>query len=282
MISTSLKKKKKIRIDRYSNGITEVVLNNPNALNIWDDTLFTEIGQTFTLLGEEKETKVIIIWGEGRMFTAGLDLKTSGVFLEDGEEDEKKSEAEKNSKFRTLVKRWQRDLDVVRTINKPVIAAIHSKCIGAGVDLVSAADIRFASSDASFSIKETKLAMVADVGTLQRIERVCNKGFAREMAFTGDFFDAKDCLNHGFVNRIFEDKNALLVGARKTALSIAENSMMAVQGTKIVLNYSEEHTISDSLDYVAVWNAAFLKSHDLAEAFLAFVEKRKPSFKSNL
>ena len=150
-----------------------------------------------------------------------------------------------------------------------------------GVDLVTACDIRLCTADASFSIYETRIAIVADVGTLQRITPIVGKGMAREMAFTGRFIDANRAQRCGLVNDVFTDKNALLAGARALAEEIAQNSPLAVQGTKSVLNYSDEHSTEEGLEYVAQWNSSFFQSNDIVEALNAFAEKRPADFKGD-
>jgi enoyl-CoA hydratase len=161
---------------------------------------------------------------------------------------------------------------------KPVIAAVHGHCIGGGVDLTTACDFRLCTKEATFSIHETKIAIVADVGTLQRITNVVGKGMAREMAFTGCKLPSDRALQCGLVNDVFDDKDAMLARARELATEIASFSPLAVQGTKEVLNYSDDHNLRDGLEYIALWNAAFLKSKDVTEAITAFMEKREPQF----
>lgn len=160
--------------------------------------------------------------------------------------------------------------------------AVHGKCIGGGVDLMTAADIRLASKDATFTIAETKLAIVADLGTLQRLTRIVGRGHARELAFTASYISAERAAAINLVNHVYEDKEKLLVAARKMANEIADHSPLVVQGTKKMLAYSEDHTEAESLDHVALWNTSFLKSADLTEAVKAFLERRKPVFTCKL
>jgi enoyl-CoA hydratase len=169
----------------------------------------------------------------------------------------------------------------IERCRKPVIAAVHSKCIGGGIDLITACDIRLCSADATFAIYETKIAIVADVGTLQRITPIVGKGMAREMAYTGNFLPADRALGCGLVNQVYRDKDTLLAGARALAEDIAANSPLAVQGTKVVLNYSDEHTTEEGLEHVAQWNSSFLLRNDVPEAIPAFIETRRPDFKGN-
>jgi len=177
------------------------------------------------------------------------------------------------------VLRMQRSVTSVAACPKPVVAAIHGYCIGGGVDLVSACDIRVASDDALFSVRETKVAIVADLGSLQRLPRIIGTGHVAELAYTGNDITAARAREIGLVNDVLPDADAALDHARRLAADIAANSPLAVQGTKAVLAACEDKSVADGLDYVATWNAGFLSSDDLAEAMSAFLEKRRPEFR---
>ena len=156
---------------------------------------------------------------------------------------------------------------------------MNGYCIGVGVDLITACDVRLAAEDALFSVRETKMAMVADVGTLQRLPKLIAAGQVAELVYTGRDIGAQKALEIGLVNAVYPDHEALLKGARELADEIAENSPLAVQGAKAVLRAGADRNVRDALDYVALWNAAFLRSHDLDEAVQAFMEKRPPHFR---
>jgi enoyl-CoA hydratase/carnithine racemase len=273
-----------IRIDR-KDGVAEVVLNRPDKLNAMAPSFFYEIKRAFEEIEDDDSIRAAIIWAEGRLFTAGLDLKSAGGLLTGGDattrDGSEPSEATKNLKTYKTVRRLQDCFSALQVCRKPVIAAIHGKCIGGGLDLITAADIRMCTSDAEFSIFETRIAIIADVGTLQRITPIVGKGIAREMAFTGRFIGSERAVQSHLVNEVFPDKDSMLAGARALAREIAANSPLAVQGTKVVLNYSDEHSTDEGLEYVAQWNSSFLRSDDLTEAMTAFVEKRDPDFKGN-
>ena len=174
--------------------------------------------------------------------------------------------------------RLQEPMSVIDRCRKPVIAAIHSHCIGGGVDMACACDIRVASQDAVFSIRETKLAMVADLGTLQRIAAIIGQGWTRELALTGRDFNAAQALEIGFLTHVYPDRETLLEEGMKMATEIAGLSPVTVQGVKETLNFSRDFGPSAGLEFVAQKNAAVLPSEDLMEAFKAFMEKRKPVF----
>jgi enoyl-CoA hydratase/carnithine racemase len=273
-----------IRIDKQGH-VAEVVLNRPDKLNAMAPSFFYEIKRAFETIDDDESVRAVIIWAEGRLFTAGLDLKSAGGLLTgdgaksaDGREP---SEATRNLKTYKTVRRLQDCFTALQVCRKPVIAAVHGKCIGGGLDLITAADVRLCTADAEFSIFETRIAITADVGTLQRITPIVGKGIAREMAFSGRFIGSERALQSRLVNEVFPDKDSLLVGARALAAEIAGNSPLAVQGAKMVLNYSDEHTTDEGLEYVAQWNSSFLKSDDLTEAMTAFMEKRPADFKGN-
>lgn len=271
-----------IRIERRGH-VAEVVLNTPDRLNAMSIKFFHEIKAAFEQLDLDPDVRAVVIWAEGRLFTAGLDLKeaASGILGGNAGNGGGRSMGARNYAFYRTIKELQDCFTAVAQCRKPVIAAIHSKCIGGGVDLITACDIRLCSADASFSIYETKIAIVADVGTLQRITPIVGKGMAREMALTGRFLPADRALACGLVNEVHADKNALLAGARAMADEIAANSPLAVQGVKAVLDYSDEHSTAEGLEYVAQWNSSFVQTNDVTEAVSAFIEKRPPVFKGD-
>jgi enoyl-CoA hydratase len=269
-----------IRIDRRG-AVAEVVLDRPDKLNAMPFELFYEIKEAFDELDADDDVRAIVLWAEGRMFTAGLDLKSAmGIFAEaPGAGRNGTSRAAQNLSLYNTIKDLQACFSAIQACGKPAIAAVHGKCIGGGVDLITACDVRLCTADASFSIFETKIAIVADVGTLQRITPIVGKGMAREMALSGRFIVAERALRCGLVNEVYADKDALLAGARELAEEIAANSPLAVRGTKRVLNYSDEHTTDEGLEYVAQWNSSFFRSNDVIEAMNAFAEKRPADFK---
>lgn len=268
-----------IRLERNEH-IAEVILNNPERLNAMGANFFTEIRQAFEEIDADDNIRTAILWAEGRMFTAGLDLKNSILGTLNNAQD-KASLGFRNEQFYRGIRQIQDCFTAVERCRKPVIAAVHGHCIGGGVDLTTACDIRLCTADATFAIHETKVAIVADLGTLQRLTGIVGKGFAREMAFTGKRIPAARALQFGMVSDVYETKDALLNAARAMAAEIAANSPLVVQGVKQVLQFSEEHSIQEGLEYVAQWNAARIQTADLLEAMTAFQEKRTPTFTGN-
>jgi len=249
-------------------------LDNPARRNAMGPAFWNDLPGLMGELADDAAVRAVVIAAKGPHFTTGLDLKAFGGL--GGDDDG----SEAASRLRTLrtVKRMQAAISAVADCPKPVIAAVHGYCIGGGVDLITACDIRLAAADALFSVRETKIAIVADVGTLQRLPGIVGRGHVAELAFTGKDVTAARAREIGLVNDVLPDAAAVLAAARAMAAEIAANSPLAVQGTKAVLRACERRSVAEGLDYVAVWNSAFLRSNDLMEAMGAFLEKRPPRF----
>jgi enoyl-CoA hydratase len=254
--------------------VATVFLDNPERRNAMGPAFWAELPQAMAELSDDPDVRAVVVAARGRDFSVGLDLKSmGGAARRDGES----GSAVRTRQYREI-KHLQAAITSVADCPKPVIAAVHGWCIGGGVDLATACDIRVASADARFSVRETKVAITADVGTLQRLPKVLSAGHVAELVYTGKDVDAARALAIGLVNEVHADADAALAGAQAMAAEIAANSPVAVQGSKAVLRAGDAMTVDQALDYVALWNAAFIQSDDLVEAMRAFVEKRPPSF----
>ena len=228
----------------------------------------------------ESDARALVLAARGPYFTVGLDLKDLGGDLVGGFGGSAASPARANERRWQGVREMQAAVSSLAELPIPVIAAVHGYCLGGGVDLITACDIRLAAADAVFSIRETKMAIVADLGTLQRLPRIIGAGHVAELAFTGRDIDAEEAARIGLVNRVAGSTGSEVVAAA-TALAreIASNSPMAVRGTKAVLRANDGRTVDEGLEFVARWNTLYLQSHDLSEAITAFLEKRSPTFR---
>jgi enoyl-CoA hydratase len=253
-------------------------LDRPEARNAMGPDLWADLPRAAHVLADEPEVRALVIAARGPHFSVGLDLKSMGGGLTGGE-GRARSQAAKARRTRKDVKRLQDSVTAVEDLPFPVIAAVHGYCIGGGVDLIAACDIRLASADAVFSVRETKIAIVADLGSLQRLPRILSAGHLAELAYTGKDIGAARAREIGLVNDVYDDQAALMTAAYQLAGEIAHNSPIAVQGTKAVLAANDGRTVAEGLDFVAVWNAGALESDDLVEAMTAFMEKRSPVFK---
>jgi enoyl-CoA hydratase len=256
--------------------VAQVTLIGPGKGNAMGPAFWAEMPEVFGRLDADPEVRAIVLTGSGRNFSYGLDLlamggSLSGV-LSDG------SSARARADFHATILRMQGAISAVADCRTPTIASVHGWCIGGGVDLISAVDIRYASVDAKFSVREVKLAMVADVGSLARLPLILSDGHLRELALTGRDFDAARAEKIGLVNDVYDDAETALAAARRTAAEIAANPPLTVRGIKDVLDQQRISRVSESLRYVAAWNAAFLPSKDLTEGITATFEKRPPNF----
>ena len=253
--------------------IATVWLDRPDKLNAMNLPMWDDLPRAMDAVGSDPDTRVVIIAGRGRAFTAGIDLQALAMV---GTGQEGNSEVAKRRALYHQIKKMQHTMTSVADCPKPLIAAVHGYCIGAGVDLITACDIRLASPDATFSVRETRIGMVADVGTMQRLPKVIAPGHVAELAYTGKDISAERARDIGLVNDVFDNVQQ---AALDLATEIAANSPLAVQGAKAVLKAGKNRSIEEALDYMAVWNAAFLQSNDLQEAMVANLEKRPPEFK---
>lgn len=248
-------------------------LNRPEKLNALSEDMWREIPDAVGQLDEDDEVRVIVLAGRGKAFSVGIDLTMLASLQPTGS-----SPAEGNRHVYSEIKRLQRTISCLAETAKPVIAAVHGYCLGAGANLISACDIRLASSDAVFSIRETKMGLVADIGVLQRLPGIVGNGVTAEMAMTGADYTATWALQRGLVSQVYDDHASLLEGARALAAEIAANSPLVIQGIKRILQANDGRTLDQALDYMAQWNSSFLISNDLMEAMNAFMEKRDPDF----
>ena len=264
-------------------AVATVWLDRSEARNAMGQDLWRDLPRAMQVVSDDPAVRVVVVAAKGPHFSVGLDLKAMGGLLSDGgapggEKSSPPSAAVRARGTRSEVLRLQASVTAVARCPKPVIAAVHGYCIGGGVDLISACDIRLASADATFSVREAKVAIVADLGSLQRLPAIISAGHLAELAFTGKDISAARAKEIGLVNDVAADADGVLKAAYELSHEIAANSPIAVQGTKAVLAANEGRTVAEGLDYVATWNAGMLASDDLVEAMMAFMEKRDPKF----
>lgn len=264
---------KSIKVE-CSNHIAEVYLLGPGPGNAMGPEFWQEFPIAINELSRDKTIRAIVIKGSGKHFCSGLDLaKMMPALSKSG-----KMLGEERADLLKLIYSMQDAITSVENCSKPVIAAVHGACIGAGVDLIAACDIRICSADARFSVREVKVAIVADLGSLQRLPHIIGEGRTRELAFTGKDIQADEADKIGLVTHVFSDQESLYAGAQKLASEIAENPPLVVSGVKKMLNDSRDQSVAAGLQNVAVWNSAFLHSAELEEAITAFMQKRPAKY----
>ena len=259
--------------------VAHISMCRGDAFNSMTKAFWSELPELVDKISDEGKARVIVISAQGKHFCAGMDLanfKSDGDFLST---DTKNITQGRRSEAQFRVTRdLQYSISCLEKSRIPVIAAIQGACIGAGVDLITACDIRYASNDAFFCIQETNIGMAADVGTLQRLPYLIPEGILRELAYTGRRFSADESLKYGLVNAVFDTPDAVIEQALAVACEIADKAPLAISGIKEVLNYNRDHTVEESLNYNALWNAAMDFSDDMMEAFKSKTEKRDPDF----
>ena len=259
--------------------VAHISMCRGDAFNTMTKAFWSELPELVDKISDEGKARVIVLSAQGKHFCAGMDLanfKSDGDFLSI---DTKKITQGRKSEAQFRVTRdLQYSISCLEKSRIPVIAAIQGACIGAGVDLITACDIRYASSDAFFCIQEINIGMAADVGTLQRLPYLIPEGILRELAFTGRKLSADEGLKYGLVNAVFDTPDAVIEHALSVAHEIADKAPLAISGVKEVLNYNRDHTVEESLNYNALWNAAMNFSDDMMEAFKSKTEKRDPDF----
>ena len=257
-------------------NVAQVTLIGPGKGNAMGPEFWAEMPVVFAELDADPEVRAIVLTGSGNNFCFGLNLLTMGTTLSDTMANE--VSAKPRTDFHTHLKHLQHSISAVADCRTPTIASIHGWCIGGGVDLISAVDMRYASADAKFSVREVKLSIVADVGSLARLPYILSDGHLRELALTGKDIDAARAEKIGLVNDVLPDAQSALAAAHATAAEIAANSPLVTRGIKDVLDEQRTADVAASLRYVAAWNSAFLPSRDLKEGISAMFSKRTPNF----
>ncbi|GAB5582077.1 delta(3 [Prionailurus iriomotensis] len=261
-----------LRVTAAQKHILHVQLNRPEKRNAINRACWREMVECFSKIAQDPDCRAVVISGAGKLFTSGIDLMdmASDILQPQGDDV-----ARISWQLRNLISRYQESFNVIEKCPKPVIAAIHGACIGAGVDLVTACDIRYCAQDAFFQVKEVDIGLAADVGTLQRLPKVIgNQSLVNELAFTSRKMMADEALGSGLVSRVFPNKEDMLEAAFTLAEEISTKSPVAVQSTKVNLIYSRNHSVAESLNYMATWNMSMLQTQDIVKSVQATLEKK--------
>jgi enoyl-CoA hydratase len=251
----------------------------PERSNSMIPSFWRELPEIVDRLSASGKVRALVLSSEGRHFCSGMDLAVfAGNDTLGAEGGAGAHRSRRNEAFRSMALRLQDSFTALERARMPVLCAIQGACVGGGVDMVCAADLRYADETAYFSIAEINIGMTADVGTLQRMPKLVPEGIVRELAYTGRRWSAAEAQSAGFVNEVFADHDALVTGVLAVAAEIADKSPMAVWGTKQTLHYTRDHSVGDGLEYIANWNAAMFDTADMGEAFRAKTEGRAPEF----
>jgi delta(3,5)-delta(2,4)-dienoyl-CoA isomerase len=265
-----------LAVSRVTDHVVHVEINRPDKLNTMNIEFWAEVREFFERIESDEECRCIILSGAGRMFTAGLDM-TAGTPTGGGGGD--KDVARVALSIRRTGLSWQQSFNSIEQCGKPVIACVHNACIGGGIEMISACDVRFATSDAWFKAAEVNIGMAADVGGLQRFPKVIgNQSLVRELCLSGRKFTSQEAMSHGFLSRVCDNKEAMLAEAVALAQEISSKSPVATLGIKHLLNHARDHTVAEALDYAITWNTAMLQTKDMLMAGAAILTKEAVVF----
>lgn len=264
-----------IQQEASNSPVFYLYISGPSFRNALPRDFFAEFPKALYSLDRNPHVSVIVLSGRGSHFCSGihLDALTSTVAA-----PQSLDRARVSDRLRRDIHFLQDAVTAIERCRKPVIAAIHGACIGAGIDIITACDIRYSTQDAFFSVKEVDLGITADLGTLQRLPTIVGYGHAMELALTARRFSASEANSLGLVSRVFDSREALDHGVSLVAQEIAGKPPLAVIGTKQVLQRSRDLTVEQSLDFVATLNSATVLTDDIKEAVSAQLQKRKPVF----
>ena len=260
------------------NHVAHVVMNRPEKRNSMIREFWEELPQFVRDIDNGSKARVIVISSTGPHFTSGLDTSLFGDLAYSDAETKEEQALQAQSIFYNEVTRLQKTFTALEAARIPILIAIQGGCIGGGLDLITACDMRYATKDAFFTLFETNLAMTADVGTFPRLAKLIPEGYVKEMAYTGKRITAADALRFGLINELYDSQEEMLSAVLEIAHDIASKAPLAVHGCKKMINYSRDHSTADTLDYVAVWNASQFKIEEILEAMNAMREKRKGNF----
>jgi enoyl-CoA hydratase len=247
-----------VRYERDGDVTTITLARQP--VNAYDGAFHAEF-QGAWQRAKSDDSRVVVMKAEGKHFCVGANLRNPQPAPPDA----------------VILHAWD-EIRLIQGVMKPTIAAVQGGCIGGGVDMISACDMRYATADAFFCIQEINIGMTADVGTLQRLPRIVPEGVVRELAYTGRRMSAARAREVGLVNEVFADHTALLDGVLQIADEIAHKSPLAIWGSKEMINYARDHSVADSLNYIATWQTGMFQPGDMMESFAARTEKRAPRF----
>ena len=264
----------------FLGNVAHIKLNRPEKRNAMNWDFWRDLPRIVGDIDTHARARCIVLSSTGPVFSAGLDLSLFGqdVFASSKTAKMNEKELQTPQNFMSFLSFLQDSISSLQKARIPVICAIQGGCIGGGVDLICSADIRLATNDAFFSIRETKIGMVADVGTFPRIVKLLPEGIVKELAFTGRNFSAQEAKEYGFVNKLYESHDSLIEGALEIAYEIASNSPAAVYGCKRVIDFSRDHTIDEGLEWINMWNASMLSQSELMEGFQSYKSKKEGNF----
>lgn len=258
--------------------VAHIKLNRPDKRNSMNPAFWRELPQIVEDIDQNVKARAIVISSTGPHFSAGMDLAAFASKEPTSDKEVRDMRIRHGASFYQGALNTQKTFNAIEDCRLPVLAAVQGGCIGGGLDMITACDMRYASEDAFFTIFEVNIGMTADVGTFPRLVRQIPEGMVRELAYTGRNMSATEAKEIGLINRVYKDQETMVAGVLDLAKEIASKPPLAVYGCKRMINYSHDHSTADSLDYIAIWNASMLQIPEMQEAMKANTEKRSGEF----
>jgi enoyl-CoA hydratase len=255
-------------------AVAHIEMNSPAKANSMTPQFWRRFPDLLDELNRNASIRAAVVTGAGKHFTSGMDLAS----FNDIAELVRKEPGRAAFALRDLILELQDTFNAIERARFPVIAAVQGACIGAGIDMITACDIRIASADAFFAVEEINIGMAADVGTLQRLPKLVAPAVAAELCFTGRRFSAEEAQSYGLISRVLPDQESLIAAAMELANDIARRSPLAIAGIKRNLAYARDHSVADGLDYIATWNGGMLRAEDIMAAIHAKMAKKEAQF----
>jgi len=259
------------------NKIAHIVMSRPEKRNAMIKEFWTELPEIIRDIDNNSKARVIVLSSMGPVFSAGIDV---GMFSSDiGAVKDKNDPVYGVNFYNNSVLPLQDSFTAIEGCRIPVLAAIQGGCYGGGVDLITACDMRYGTEDSFITIYEINVGMTADVGTFPRILNHMPEGIVRELAYTGRKMHAGECKARGLYNEVYESQEKMMNAVMEMAADIASKPPLAVYGCKRIITYSRDHSTSDTLDNIAVWNMSMLIPSEMMEAMVSKGEKRVGNYK---
>ena len=258
-----------------SDNIAHIILNRPEKRNAMIAEFWAELPEIIRDIDENAKARVIVISSTGPVFCAGIDI---GMFQNDIGGTQDKNHPQYGAGFYLHVKYLQDALSALEQCRIPVLSAVQGGCYGAGVDMITACDMRYGTQDSFITIYEINVGMTADVGTFPRILNHMSEGVVRELAYTGRNMPAEECKDRGLFNEVYADQDTMLSAVMDIAKEIASKPPLAIYGCKRIITYSRDHSTEDSLDNIAIWNMSMLNPSEMMEAMMSGKQKRVGNF----
>ncbi len=253
-----------------TSGVATLELNRPDRLNALRPGFFPALRDAVQSMSDTGRTRALVLRSSGKHFSAGMALE---VFDGDSALLDL-ADARKRLAFQDGLRRLMACIDVLDTARFPTVCAVQGGCIGGAFDLAVACDVRLCSLDAFFTVQEIHIGMAADLGVLQRLQRVMPQGLARQLAYTGERLGADRALASGLVNAVWPDTATLHTQAQALAADIAAKCPLAVSVSKRALNFARDHGTAQALEQMCLLQSATFDIQEMGRAIAAWKAKR--------